>query len=72
MGVELGKVLAKAIHAQLDTPEEVKGHDSSVRRRTSSSLADTDLVCADYGSHPLLSEVQEGVKYNREVGKLEG
>jgi glucose-6-phosphate isomerase len=29
MGVELGKVLAKAILAQLDTPEDVKGHDSS-------------------------------------------
>jgi glucose-6-phosphate isomerase len=31
MGVELGKVLAKAILAQLETPENVKGHDSSVR-----------------------------------------
>ena len=31
MGVELGKVLAKAILAQLETPEDVKGHDSSVR-----------------------------------------
>ena len=29
MGVELGKVLAKAILAQLDKPEDVKGHDSS-------------------------------------------
>jgi len=29
MGVELGKVLAKAILAQLETPEDVKGHDSS-------------------------------------------
>lgn len=29
MGVELGKVLAKNILAQLDTPEKVVGHDSS-------------------------------------------
>jgi len=29
MGVELGKVLAKAILSQLETPEDVKGHDSS-------------------------------------------
>ncbi|VDB92584.1 unnamed protein product [Peniophora sp. CBMAI 1063] len=29
MGVELGKVLAKAILAQLDKPDDVKGHDSS-------------------------------------------
>lgn len=31
MGVELGKVLAKNILAQLEKPEDVKGHDSSVR-----------------------------------------
>ena len=31
MGVELGKVLAKKILAQLEKPEDVKGHDSSVR-----------------------------------------
>ena len=31
MGVELGKVLAKAILAQLNKPEDVVGHDSSVR-----------------------------------------
>lgn len=31
MGVELGKVLAKNILAQLDKPENVVGHDSSVR-----------------------------------------
>jgi hypothetical protein len=30
MGVELGKVLAKNILAQLGKPEEVQGHDSSV------------------------------------------
>lgn len=32
MGVELGKVLAKRILAQLNSPSDVKGHDSSVRR----------------------------------------
>ena len=31
MGVELGKVLAKNILAQLNKPEDVTGHDSSVR-----------------------------------------
>lgn len=31
MGVELGKALAKNILAQLEKPEDVKGHDSSVR-----------------------------------------
>lgn len=31
MGVELGKVLAKAILAQLNKPDDVAGHDSSVR-----------------------------------------
>ena len=31
MGVELGKVLAKKILAQLDKPDDVKGHDGSVR-----------------------------------------
>jgi glucose-6-phosphate isomerase len=30
MGVELGKVLAKNILAQLGKPEDVTGHDSSV------------------------------------------
>ena len=30
MGVELGKVLAKNILAQLDKPSDVTGHDSSV------------------------------------------
>jgi len=31
MGVKLGKVLAKKILAQLGRPEDVKGHDSSMR-----------------------------------------
>lgn len=30
MGVELGKVLAKRILAQLNSPSDVTGHDSSV------------------------------------------
>ena len=30
MGVELGKVLAKNILSQLEKPEDVKNHDSSV------------------------------------------
>jgi hypothetical protein len=30
MGVELGKVLAKKILAQLGSPSDVKNHDSSV------------------------------------------
>jgi glucose-6-phosphate isomerase len=32
MGVELGKVLAKNILSQLEKPDDVKGHDSSVCR----------------------------------------
>ena len=43
MGVELGKVLAKAILAQLGTPDDVKGHDSSVRPVTSYLLSDCDI-----------------------------
>jgi glucose-6-phosphate isomerase len=30
MGVELGKVLAKNILSQLEKPDDVKNHDSSV------------------------------------------
>lgn len=40
MGVELGKVLAKAILAQLETPDDVKGHDSSVSTRSSLIFGD--------------------------------
>lgn len=41
MGVELGKVLAKNILAQLGSPADVKGHDTSVSPppRISSLLA---------------------------------
>ena len=43
MGVELGKVLAKAILAQLSKPEDVTGHDSSVRiSMLSPSFPDTE------------------------------
>ena len=66
MGVELGKVLAKNILAQLEKPEDVKNHDSSVR-----SLSRT-YVCmprsssdapADDWFDPLLPEAPEGVKW---------
>ncbi len=44
MGVELGKVLAKNILAQLDKPQDVKGHDSSVRINVASkSLISSDI-----------------------------
>jgi hypothetical protein len=72
MGVELGKVLAKAILAQLGTPDDVKGHDSSVRPIISCLLSDCDipvlpdaitdnssLLFTDDGAHTLLPEVQE-------------
>ena len=43
MGVELGKVLARAILAQLGKPEDVTGHDSSVRiSMLSPSFPDTE------------------------------
>lgn len=61
MGVELGKVLAKNILAQLGKPEDVKGHDSSV---CFLFLSVYSLLTArlDHRSHSLLPEVQEGVK----------
>jgi glucose-6-phosphate isomerase len=45
MGVELGKVLAKAILAQLGKPEDVTGHDTSVRTLATRlfALPDTDF-----------------------------
>lgn len=45
MGVELGKVLAKKILAQLEKPEDVKGHDSSVRISPACTL---EWMKADY------------------------
>lgn len=62
MGVELGKVLAKAILAQLNKPEDVAGHDSSVR--ISLFLLYFRIlkhVATDDRTHSLLPEVQEGV-----------
>jgi hypothetical protein len=63
MGVELGKVLAKAILAQLERPEDVKGHDSSVRSVTFiirvflGTVPDIVLISTDDGTYSLLSEV---------------
>ena len=48
MGVELGKVLAKNILSQLEKPEDVKNHDSSVCRSVSHIfilLTDTAWYC---------------------------
>ena len=62
MGVELGKVLAKNILAQLDKPEDVTGHDSSVSRSLASS--NTLFLFAtwiDYWPDPLLPKIQEGI-----------
>ena len=63
MGVELGKVLAKAILAQLNKPEDVTGHDGSVRVPVLRLCHFLDLkhLATDDWSHPLLPEVQEGV-----------
>ena len=65
MGVELGKVLAKNILKQLDKPEDVTGHDSSVRHVCSPFCVSRVLinVCRlDHRPHPLLSEVAKGVR----------
>ena len=70
MGVELGKVLAKNILKQLDKPENVTGHDSSVRAVRLDGLRPphcvsqmlTDCACPDHRPHPLLSEVAQGVR----------
>ena len=66
MGVELGKVLAKNILAQLETPADVKGHDSSVRILFIVPCVDLTLTLAriDDRPHPLLPEVQERVNLN--------
>ena len=64
MGVELGKVLAKNILAQLNGPEDVKGHDSSVCLVSSykSTLLIYIPLIPDDWSYPLLPTAQEGVK----------
>ena len=63
MGVELGKVLAKAILAQLNKPEDVTGHDGSVRISMfhMSFFWMLKHLPTDDRSYPLLPEVQEGV-----------
>ena len=63
MGVELGKVLAKAILAQLGKPEDVKGHDSSVRTFAPRlcPFSTLKIIATDNWSHSLLPEAQEGV-----------
>ena len=43
MGVELGKVLAKNILAQLGKPEDVQGHDSSVGDHAHESGLEPDI-----------------------------
>ena len=68
MGVELGKVLAKKILPQLDNPEKVEGHDSSVRLLFSFfCLIDCriKLACADDWVDSLVSKVQAGVNDHR-------
>jgi len=63
MGVELGKVLAKNILAQLNKPEDVKGHDSSVRTTCCPANRWCHLIelITDYRPYPLLSETKERV-----------
>ena len=61
MGVELGKVLAKAILAQLETPDDVKGHDSSVS--TCSSLTCGDKLTCFFKTTGLIHYYQ---KYRKE------
>jgi hypothetical protein len=66
MGVELGKVLAKNILAQLGKPEDVQGHDSSVSNYAHESGLDLHRwhASTDDWPHPLLPEVQEGINEN--------
>lgn len=62
MGVELGKVLAKNILAQLEKPEDVKNHDSSVSALCTVGYEHRiNNFCADGGPHPLLPEAPQGV-----------
>jgi len=59
MGVELGKVLAKRILAQLENAGDVKGHDSSVCILESSFVSMINFY-SDHGSDPLVPSAQEG------------
>lgn len=69
MGVELGKVLAKNILAQLESPSDVKGHDSSVSilwdRLTMLPL----IASTDHGVDSLLSK-ESCVSLGSEIVKL--
>ena len=56
MGVELGKVLAKNILAQLEKPTDVTGHDSSVRTATITSSCPAD-------PHVILSQTTGLIHY---------
>lgn len=55
MGVELGKILAKNILAQLNKPEDVTGHDSSVRPLLTSCHNIVSDVTDDCVYRPLAS-----------------
>jgi Phosphoglucose isomerase len=68
MGVELGKVLAKNILSQLNKPEDVRGHDSSVSdlRSRKERFHRRGTLHIDDWPHPLLPEVQKGmISYSR-------
>ena len=74
MGVELGKVLAKNILSQLDKPQDVAGHDSSVRHHFPNLNVISGKLAwilikqrLDHRPHSLLSEVAQRV-IGRSVG----
>lgn len=62
MGVELGKVLAKNILAQLEKPQNVTGHDSSVSIAVifRCKLYFISAI-SDYWPYSLLPETPQGV-----------
>ncbi len=65
MGVELGKVLAKNILKQLDKPENVIGHDSSVRSKSTvrPPLPPTlTSLPTDDRPHSLVPEASQGIE----------
>lgn len=59
MGVELGKVLAKNILAQLDKPEDVTGHDSSVSLTHSTLVPDEVLMLTNQCSYSSLRSTRQ-------------
>ena len=63
MGVELGKVLAKAILAQLEKPSDVKNHDSSVRIYLAAVLRIISLIDSCFQTTGLIHYYQ---KYRKE------